>query len=412
MIATWALGASAAYLTATAALAVSGLFGSSKRPSLQTLSAASGAALITASAGAVKNSIFEPDKKFYTATENIDLSTPSKNFAGLSPTTHAALLYSAFNAGLPSTADQSILEKPTSTIWDASAPLGDKDFDAIIKPLAFEDSAPFEFVAGVRQFDKGGLGAVAYREKETGKIHVFVVGLETDKASRDTLPDLHSLLYGGMKQQTKELKTFIEGIRQQYPGDLASVTSQSLGTVPGAAAGYLINDASVQTILIEPRMNADLAKELFPNDAENFTKWYQEKTVSVVAEANSWNSFRVQSLGESPNIPSQQSYVFTQKDGRIASGLPLIGLNIVGSTHQASKSVLPLASGKAGLIKVDWKTIPVNASETLQARGWWDVAGAGVLGLAAAGLTAGGMAAASFMALQKMQRLSGENNRS
>lgn len=403
MIATWALGASAAYLTATAALAASGLLGTSKRPSLQTLSASSGAALVTATAGAVKNSIFDPDKKFYTSTENVNLSITSKNFAGLSPTTHAALLYSAFNAGSPSTTDQSILEKPTSKAWDASAPLGDKDFDKVIKPLAFENSAQFEFVAGVRQFDKGGLGAVAYREKETGKIHVFVVGLETDKASRDTLPDLKSLLYGGMQQQTEELKTFIEGIRQQYPDQLASITGQSLGTIPAAKVSYEINDPSVQTILVEPRMNADLAKELFPNDTESFTKWYQENTVSMVVGANAWNSFRVQSLGESPNIPSQQSYVFTGEDGHIASGLPLIGLNIIGSPHQASKSVLSLAYGKAGLIKVDPETLPVNAAETLQARGSLDVAGAGVLGLAAAGLTAGGMAA-GVMALQKMQQ--------
>jgi hypothetical protein len=351
----------------------------------QTFKACTGLALSTAAIEALFNILTNKQKKFYQPANQEQSTDQSQiaDFAGLSQSDHAALLYSAFNAGEPDLTDQTVLIKPSPTSqWDSSAPLGDQEFDEIIKKLAFEDDSPFEFVKGVRQYNKGGLGAVAYREKETNKIHIFVAGLEIDAPLRDTLPDLHQLLFAGMQDQIEALGAFIKDLNTEHQGKIASITGQSIGAIPVAKIAYELKNPSLKTILVEPRMNDDLAKQLFlnSNKATKFTKWYQENITLLLSEPNAWNIFRVSSLGEKPAILSDNVYVFTDNGEPVVTDLPLWGMTILGF-HRASNSVRKVANGKFDVNKVDSKSVPTTAAEVLQYRGFSEIAVAATLGL-------------------------------
>jgi hypothetical protein len=276
--------------------------------------------------------------------------------------------------------------------------LGDKAFGAKFVPTAINDDAPFEIIDIIRDPQQGGLGAVAYREKETGNIHVFVVGLETDVAGRDALPDVKSVALDGMRTQIMALNKFVNKIEEEH-GEIASLTGQSMGTIPAAVVAY---ERGIRIIGVEPRMNDTLAEQMVGKEnVTAFREWYQDpaNTVAIEVGGNAWNRYRVTSLGETP--PWNAGTVLTVTDnGKVAQGAPFIGMGIVGmkgfdAPHQASKSVrsLALENPHAGLIQVNKETLTTNAAEVLRSRGGLDIAAAGVAGGALA-TTGFGLAAA------------------
>ncbi|MFN7754447.1 MAG: hypothetical protein ACK5O9_01205 [Holosporales bacterium] len=358
----------------------------------QFLRAASGAALLAPVIGAIKDSILDPARKFYEKERKVERAEKSSLLGDMSPATHATLLYGAFNTGLIEQKDGQRV-KPGAENWDASAPLGDNVFGAKFITTAINANAPFEIIDSVRDPQQGGLGAVAYREKETGNIHVFVVGLETDVAGRDALPDLKSVVLDGMRTQIRALNKFVDSVVKDH-GEIASLTGQSMGTISAAVVAY---ERGVRYIGVEPRMNSTLAGQLFGSrQVADFREWYQDpaNTVAIEVGANAWNRYRVTSLGETP--PWNAGTVLAVTDnGKVAQGAPFIGMGIVGAPHQASKSVrsLALENPHAGLIQVNKETLPTNATEVLRSRGGLDIAAAGVAGGALA-TTGFGLAAA------------------
>ncbi|MFN9790826.1 MAG: hypothetical protein ACK53X_07025, partial [Holosporales bacterium] len=276
---------------------------------------------------------------------------------------------------------------------------GDKVFGEPFITTAINDDAPFEIVDSVRDPQQGGLGAVAYREKATNKIHVFVVGLETDVAGRDTLPDLHSLLFDGMRTQTQALRNFVNKVTKEH-GLIDTITGQSLGTISASVVAF---ERRLRFIGVEPRMNDTLAEPMVGKEnVTAFREWYQDpaNTVAIEVGGNAWNRYRVTSLGETP--PWNAGTVLTVTDnGKVAQGAPFIGMGIVGmkgfdAPHQASKSVRPLAleNPHAGLIQVNLETLPTKAAEVLRSRGPGDIVVAGFAGVALAATTGFGLAAA------------------
>ena len=391
------------YAVAMSAMACSGLiWGHNAVPSLQVLKGASGLAPFVAAAGAVKDSFTQPNRTFYALQEKISLQENNADLAGLTPQQHATLLYGAFNTGLvkdPSTGD---LTKPTAENWDASAPLKDARFAGQFIATAIADNARFEIIDSRRDPKLGGLGAVAYRDNDTNEMHVFVVGLETDKPERDALPDLHSLLYDGMQGQIKGLRAFVADLQTRYPGQVRSLTGQSLGTIPASVIAY---ERQIPYIAVEPRMNLDLAQLVTP-DTDGFLKWYHAKATAIEVGANAWNRVRVTSLGKAPPVDAHRTLVMTENNA-VMMGAPIAGANFVGGPHQASKSVRPLALGLQGigLAAVDPKSLPHNAAEVLRARGPVDIFGTGVLGAVAAtaAITTAYGALSLLLALKKTQ---------
>ncbi len=357
------------------------------------MKAASGAALVVSVVGAIKDSVVDPARKFYEKERDVSLTEKSFLLGKMSPATHATLLYGAFNTGLIEQDGQRV--KPGAENWDASAPLGDNVFGAKFITTAINADAPFEIIDSVRDPQQGGLGAVAYREKETGNIHVFVVGLETDVAGRDTLPDLHSLLFDGMRTQTQALRNFVNKVTEEH-GPIDTITGQSAGTPVSAVVAY---ERGIRIIGVEPRMNDTLAEQMVGKEnVTAFREWYQDpaNTVAIEVGGNAWNRFRVISLGETP--PWNAGTVLAVTDnGKVAQGIPFIGMGIVGAPHQASKSVLLLAleNPHAGLRQVDTDSLPANAGQVLRSRGPGDIAAAAVVGGTAAGLTGLGFFAAA-----------------
>lgn len=348
--------------------------------------------------GAIKDSILDPARKFYEKERKVERAEKSSLLGDMSPATHATLLYGAFNTGLIEQEDGQRV-KPGAENWDASAPLGDKVFGAKFITTAINDDAPFEIVDSVRDPQQGGLGAVAYREKATKKIHVFVVGLETDVAGRDTLPDLHSLLFDGMRTQTQALRNFVSKVTEEH-GPIDTITGQSAGTPVSAVVAYEHGiEHGIRFIGVEPRMNDTLAEQMVGKEnVTAFREWYQDpaNTVAIEVGGNAWNRFRVISLGETP--PWNAGTVLAVTDnGKVAQGIPFIGMGIVGAPHQASKSVrlLALENPHAGLRQVDTDSLPANAAQVLRSRGPGDIAAAAVVGGTAAGLTGLGLFAAA-----------------
>ncbi|MFN5609091.1 MAG: hypothetical protein ACK48E_04970, partial [Holosporales bacterium] len=293
----------------------------------QFLRAASGAALLAPVIGAIKDSIRDPARKFYEKQRDVSLTEKSSLLGDMSPATHATLLYGAFNTGLIEQEDGQRV-KPGAENWDASAPLGDNVFGAKFITTAINANAPFEIIDSVRDPQQGGLGAVAYREKETGNIHVFVVGLETDVAGRDALPDVKSVALDGMRTQIRALNKFVNKIEEEH-GEIASLTGQSMGTIPAAVVAY---ERGVRYIGVEPRMNRTLADQLFDrNEVADFHAWYQNPahTVAIEVGANAWNRYRVTSLGETP--PWNAGTVLAVTDnGKVAQGALFVGMGIGG----------------------------------------------------------------------------------
>lgn len=326
----------------------------------------------------------------------------------MSPATHATLLYGAFNTGLIEQDGQRVKPKPEN--WDASAPLGDKAFGAKFVPTAINDDAPFEIIDSIRDPQQGGLGAVAYREKATNKIHVFVVGLETDVAGRDTLPDLHSLLFDGMRTQTQALRNFVNKVTKEH-GLIDTITGQSLGTISASVVAF---ERRLRFIGVEPRMNDTLAEPMVGKEnVTAFREWYQDpaNTVAIEVGGNAWNRYRVTSLGETPPWNGGRVLAVTD-NGKLAQGTPLTGMGLFGipgvvvTPHQASNSVrsLALENPHAGLIQVNKETLPTKAAAVLRSRGGLDIAAAAVVGGNAAGLTGLGFFAAGTGLLGFFQR--------
>ncbi|MFN7901500.1 MAG: hypothetical protein ACK5O1_01550 [Holosporales bacterium] len=355
------------------------------------MKAASGAALVVPAVGAIKDSVLDPTREFYKKETDVSLTEQSFLLGDMSPAAHATLLYGAFNTGLIEQDGQRVKPKPEN--WDASAPLGDKAFGAKFVSTAINDDAPFEIIDSIRDPQQGGLGAVAYREKATNKIHVFVVGLETDVAGRDGLPDVKSVVLDGMRAQTEALRNFADKVTEEH-GPINTITGQSLGTIPASVVAY---ERGVHYIGVEPRMNSTLAGQFFPDKQERdkFRAWYEDpvNTVAIEVGANAWNRYRVTSLGETQ--PWNAGTVLAVTDnGKVAQGIPFIGMGIVGAPHQASKSLrlLALENPNAGLMQVNKDTLPANATEVLRSRGAGDIAAAAVVGGTAAATTGLGLA--------------------
>jgi hypothetical protein len=317
---------SSGYLFFNVLAAGSRFLGSSPQPGKNALNAASGAALLVPVVGAIKDSVLDPEREFYKKERDVSVTEKSFLLGGMSPATHAILLYGAFNTGLIEQDGQRVKPRPEN--WDASAPLGDKVFGAKFITTAINDDAPFEIIDSIRDPQQGGLGAVAYREKETGNIHVFVVGLETDVAGRDALPDLKSVVLDGMRAQTEALRNFANKVTEEH-GSIATITGQSLGTIPASVVAF---ERRLGYIGVEPRMNSTLAGQLFGSrQVADFREWYQDpaNTVAIEVGGNAWNRYRVTSLGETP--PWNAGTVLTVTDnGKVAQGAPFIGMGIVG----------------------------------------------------------------------------------
>ncbi|MFN9323573.1 MAG: hypothetical protein ACK59C_07340 [Holosporales bacterium] len=385
---------SSGYLFFNVLAAGSRFLGSSPQPGENALKAASGAALLVSVVGTIKDSVLDPEREFYKKERDVSLTEKSFLLGGMSPATHATLLYGAFNTGLIEQDGQRVKPKPEN--WDASAPLGDKAFGAKFVPTAINDDAPFEIIDSIRDPQQGGLGAVAYREKETGNIHVFVVGLETDVAGRDALPDVKSVALDGMRTQIRALNKFVDSVVKDH-GEIASLTGQSMGTIPAAVVAY---ERGVRYIGVEPRMNSTLAGQLFGSrQVADFREWYQDQanTVAIEVGANAWNRYRVTSLGETP--PWNAGTVLAVTDnGKVAQGALFVGMGIggPGATHPASNSVrsLALENPNTGLIQVNLETLPTKAAEVLRSRGPGDIVVAGFAGVALAATTGFGLAAA------------------
>ena len=281
---------SSGYLFFNVLAAGSRFLGSSPQPGINALNAASGAALLVPVVGAITNSVLDPEREFYKKERDVSLTQKSSLLGDMSPATHAILLYGAFNTGLIEQDGQWV--KPDPKKWDDSAHSGDKVFGAKFITTAINDDAPFEIIDSIRDPQQGGLGAVAYREKATKKIHVFVVGLETDVAGRDTLPDLHSLLFDGMRTQTQALRNFVNKVTEEH-GLIDTITGQSAGTPVSAVVAY---EHRIRLIGVEPRMNDTLAKQMVGKEnVTAFREWYQDpaNTVAIEVGANAWNRFRV-----------------------------------------------------------------------------------------------------------------------
>ena len=76
--------------------------------------------------------------------------------------------------------------------------------------------------------------------------------------------------------------------------------------------------------------------------------------MAIEVGANAWNRYRVTSLGETQ--PWNAGTVLAVTDnGKVAQGIPFIGMGIVGAPHQASKSLrlLALENPNAGLMQVN-----------------------------------------------------------
>lgn len=371
-----------AYPVALAAMACSGLiWGRNITPALQTLKAGTGLAPLVAAAGALKDSVTSPQKTFYQLEATLSLNTPQPAFAGLTPQEYATLLYGAFNTGLVTNPATGQRQQPTAANWDHSAPLQDPRFAGQFIATAIADTARFEIVDSIRAPEQGGLGAVAYRDKRDQGIHIFVVGLETDAPRRDTGPDLHSLLYDGMASQTTGLRIFVEGLQNRYPDQIRSLTGQSMGTLPASVVAY---EHNIPYIAVEPRMNRDLANSLM-QDSADFLRWYRQDTTAIEVGPNAWNRMRVTSLGEAPPVNAGQVLVVTD-NGSVMTGTPVLGANVVGGPHQASKSVRALALGlpQIGLSAAHKDSLPQNAAEVWRARGPADMGLAGLMGIGAA----------------------------
>jgi hypothetical protein len=381
------------------AIALTGIFGNTPHPSLNTLKAGTGLANTVAASGAIKDSITDPTRQFYKLLDSVPLTTPTPTLAGLSPQQNATLLYGSFNTGLING------KQPTAENWDASAPLGDDVFAKKFLEIAVSPEARFQIVDSSRRPDKGGLGAVAYRDTQTDAIHIFVVGLETDVPQRDALPDLKSLLYGGMKEQTAELNAFVKDLNTRFPNKIQSITGQSMGAIPASVVAFNNRETipTMQLIVVEPRMNRDLAAT-FTEQPDKMIQWYQQNATAMEVGANAWNRYRVTTLGEAPPVNAENTLIIT-KDGKPLFGAPIIGMGIVASPHQASKSVKDIALGTQGigLSTVDSSTLPTNAAEVLRARGGFDMAGAAAIGAAAFALTGGAAFMVAHNIRNKMQ---------
>jgi hypothetical protein len=388
-----------ALTTATSAIALTGVFGNTPHPSLNTLKAGTGLANTVAASGAFKDSITDPTRQFYKLLDSVPLTSPTPTLAGLSPQQNATLLYGSFNTGLING------KQPTAENWDASAPLGDDVFAKKFLEIAVSPEARFQIVDSSRRPDKGGLGAVAYRDTQTDAIHIFVVGLETDVPQRDALPDLKSLLYGGMKEQTAELNAFVKDLNARFPNKIQSITGQSMGTIPASVVAFNNRETipSIQLIVVEPRMNRDLAAT-FTDKPDEMIQWYQQNATAMEVGANAWSRSRVITLGEAPAVNAKNSLIITQ-DGKPLFGAPVVGMGIVGSPHQASRSVKNIALGTEGIgvSTVDSSTLPTNAAEVLRARGGFDIAGAAITGFSCLALTSSFAVGAALMVAQQIK---------
>jgi hypothetical protein len=383
-------------LTALATMVVS----SAINPTIfYAVKAVTGTANAVAAIGAIKDSITDPARQFYKLLNSVPLTSPTPTLAGLSPKEHATLLYGSFNTGLING------EQPKPENWDASAPLRDPVFAKEFLKIAVSPEARFQIVDSRRQPDKGGLGAVAYRDTQTGNILIYVVGLETDVWERDTLPDLKSLLCDGMREQTAELDKFVQDLNTRFPNKITLMGGQSMGTIPASVVAFNNRETipNMQLIVVEPRMNRDLAATL-TKQPDKMIQWYQQNATAMEVGANAWNRSRVATLGEAPAVNAKNSLIITQ-DGKPLFGAPVIGMGIVASPHQASKSVKNIALGTEGigLSTVDQATLPTNAAQVLRSRDDVDMVVALATGAAALALTSGAALMVAHNIRNKMQ---------
>ncbi len=72
-------------ITATSALALTGILGNTPHPSLLTLKAGTGLANTVAASAAIRGSITDPTRQFYQLQDSVPLTTPTPTLAGLSP---------------------------------------------------------------------------------------------------------------------------------------------------------------------------------------------------------------------------------------------------------------------------------------------------------------------------------------
>jgi hypothetical protein len=386
------LGLYAFYATTNILLSGMGIFSSFQgngTPTTNYLKGITGYTALTTSVLSVfdgkgpKDFYHTPSGNPITSNDLEDIDKPNPDFAGLTPREHATLLYAAFNT------PEAPVTNPKN--WDRGAPLaGSEPFHNVIKDLAFKENSKFEFLEGKRSPEEGGLGVAVFRDKTSGKIHVFVVGLETDKPERDTLPDLTQVVYGGMQEQTAALESYMINLLRKDPDAEFSITGQSMGTIPAAVVSFRMSQRgeNIKTVLVEGRTNQKISYEnLLLEDQNAFKGWLDKEVTGVKVAGNAWNTSGIGN--ENPTFSNETTYVFTENTGEVLQGPPVIDMGILGSTHQASKGPQRLALGEIGMAKVDSSTVPTNLVEAASSRGSsdeWGLLGLGVLAAALTGI--------------------------
>jgi hypothetical protein len=323
------------------------------------------------------------DKGLAELPQGLNADTVKNLFQGIPAEQFALMVYATFN-----------LDKNSIT---GHAPLDDQRFLEEAKPHFFGSKKSFDIIDTLRGGNSlGGINAAAYRHKESNKLFIVVVGLETDNPKRDTFSDIKDLILNGMLAQTKALFEFVERV-EKNEGEKSILVGQSLGSIPVDAVNIhrqLIEQSTgtphPSAIKLEPRALSNeysehIATLLYKIKGHKFNQEtvlaeILNSSVHIYSLPNAWNCGRTESFGEGKAHHPLQSYLLISKDEykNLSVTHPFIRLvesGIIGP-HQASRMVKPLAFEESEVFRVE--NMPKNQAEVLQSKGketvYWSTA--------------------------------------
>jgi hypothetical protein len=104
-----------------------------------------------------------------------------------------------------------------------------------------------------------------------------------------------------MKEQTAELDAFVQNINTRFPGKIQSITGQSMGSIPATIVAFNNRETipTMQLIVVEPRMNRDLAATV-TDKPDEMIEYYKQNATAMEVGGNAWTRYRVTTLGEAP----------------------------------------------------------------------------------------------------------------